>query len=76
MESLVLSAFEKKDISAFRQDMLQMLRIAKNIDKYYAQSNSDLDAYLDKFSSLVEAFGKKHKGMKLKIEALIDYFCT
>ncbi len=67
MESLVLNIFEKKDISAFRKDLLQMLRIANNIDKYWAQSNSDLDAYLDKFSSLVEAFTKKYKGMKLKM---------
>ena len=68
MESLLLSAFEKQDISAFRKDFLQMLRIAKNVDKYYVQSNSDLDAYLDKFSSLVEAFNKKYKGIKLKMK--------
>ena len=68
MESLLLSTFEKKDISDFRKDLLQILRIAKNADKYYVQSNADLDAYFDKFSSLVEAFNKKYKGIKLKMK--------
>ncbi len=67
MESPLLSSFEKKALKEFNRDLAQMLGVAKNIDRYYARSDSNLDFYLDEYSSLVEAFNKKYKGIKLKI---------
>lgn len=66
MNSPLLKPFDKKAISAFRKDLLQTLRIAKNIDRYYQDANSNLDFYMDKFKSLVDMFNKKYKGIKIR----------
>ena len=67
MDSPLLSSFEKKAVKEFSKDLTQMLRVAKNIDKYYARSDSNLDFYMEKYASLVEAFNKKYRGIKLKV---------
>lgn len=63
----LLAGIEKKAISEFRKDLLEMLRIAAGMDRYYAESNQDFDSYLKKFDSLIEIFSKKYKGLKLKL---------
>ncbi|MFH0867964.1 MAG: hypothetical protein V1831_01505 [Candidatus Woesearchaeota archaeon] len=66
MNNTLLDSIDKKAISEFRKDLLQMLRIGKEIDRYYAESHSDLDTYMEKFKSLIELFNKKYKNLKLK----------
>ncbi len=63
----ILGSIDKKAMSEFRKDLLQMLRIGKWVDKYYAESQSDLDVYIKKFNSLIESFNKKYKNIKLKL---------
>lgn len=67
MNNILLSSIDKKAISEFRKDLLQMLRLGKWIDRYYAGSHQDLDTYLQKFNSLIEMFNKKYKNLKLKL---------
>tara|TARA_Y100000310_G_scaffold94955_1_gene92810 strand:- start:43792 stop:44454 length:663 start_codon:yes stop_codon:yes gene_type:complete len=67
MNNTLLSSISKKAINEFRKDLLQMLRLGKGMDKYYAESNSDLDVYFKKFSSLIDTFNKKYKNLKLKM---------
>ena len=67
MANGLLSSMDRKALSEFRKDLLQMLRIGKWVDKYYAESQSDLDVYIKKFNSLIESFNKKYKNIKLKL---------
>ncbi|MBI2134457.1 hypothetical protein HYU09_00570 [Candidatus Woesearchaeota archaeon] len=64
----LLAGIDKKSANEFRKDLLGMLRVGKELEKYYAESNQDFDAYLKKFSSLVDSFNRKYKGLKLKLE--------
>lgn len=67
MNNTLLGSIDKKAVNTFRKDLLQMLRIGAEIDRYYAESNSDLDTYMKKFNSLVDSFNKKYKNIKMKI---------
>ena len=67
MANGILGSMDKKAMSEFRKDLLQMLRIGKWVDKYYAESQSDLDIYIKKFNSFIESFNKKYKNIKLKL---------
>ena len=66
MNNTLLASIDKKAINEFRKDLLQMLRIGKGIDRYYAEAQSDLDTYFKKFNSLIDTFNKKYKNLKLK----------
>jgi len=68
MNNTLLGSISKKAINEFRKDVLQMLRVGGEIDRYYAGSNQDLNIYIKKFKSLIESFNKKYKNLKLKFE--------
>jgi|TARA_Y100000310_G_scaffold311565_1_gene357965 hypothetical protein len=68
MGNTLLDSIEKKSINEFRKDLLQMLRVGDGINRYYAESQSDLDTYLKKFNSLINLFNKKYKNLKLRLE--------
>jgi hypothetical protein len=72
MNNTLLGSVGKKAINEFRKDLLQMLRIGKEIDKYYAGSNQDAGDYIKKFDSLINLFNKKYKNLKLKAEKRAD----
>ncbi|MBW2975828.1 hypothetical protein KY347_00110 [Candidatus Woesearchaeota archaeon] len=67
MNNSLLGSIDKKSVNEFRKDLLQMLRIGQEMDRYYAESNQDFGNYIKKFKSLVESFNKKYKGLNLKI---------
>ena len=67
MNNTLLGSIDTKAINTFRKDLLQMLRLGKGIDRYYGESNSELDIYMKKFSSLVGTFNKKYKNIKMKV---------
>jgi len=62
----LLASINKKSINTFRNDLLQMLRIGKEIDRYYGGAHSDIDTYIKKFNSLISSFNKKYKNLYLK----------
>jgi hypothetical protein len=68
----ILSSIDRKAVNEFKNDLLQMLRISYGLDKYYAESNPELDDCLKKFKSLIDKFNRKYKGLKIKVVKKID----
>ena len=68
----LLSGISQKDIKVFSKDFSQLLRVASEIDKYYAEWKQDIDKYLPKFEEFVNLFNKKYKNIKVKVLKKID----
>ena len=66
-DARLLGSIDKKAINEFRNDLLGMLRVGKEMDRYYTESNPDIDVYIKKFNSLINSFNKKYKNLKLKL---------
>ena len=70
----ILSEFSPSDISHFKKDFTQMVKVGAEIDRYWGEHQNDLDVYLPKFEKLVDKFKKKYKGVKIKTKKSIDSF--
>ena len=70
----ILSEFSPADISHFRKDFTQLIRVGAEIDRYYGEAQHDLDILIPKFEKLVEQFNKKYKGIKIKTKKTIEHF--
>lgn len=68
MAAGLLSQFKSPDLSTFKKDFLQLIRIEYGIDRYYSEANESIDFYLPKYKSFVRLFNKKYPGLKLKLE--------
>ena len=68
----ILSGISQKDIRAFSRDFSQLLRVASEIDRYYAKWEQDIDLYLSKFGKFAGLFGKKYKNIEIKALKRID----
>jgi hypothetical protein len=66
MNNSLLGSISKKDINEFRKDLLQMLRLGKEMDRYYSESQHDTGRYTKKFNALINSFNKKYKNLKIK----------
>ena len=69
----ILSEFSQQDVSEFKKDMMQMVKVGSEIDRVYAHVQSGLDIIIPKFENLVAEFNKKYKGIKLKIRKTIEH---
>ena len=67
MTNTTSASIDKKAINEFKKDLLQMLRLGKEMDRYYAESKQDAAVYTKKFKSLIEIFNKKYKNLKLEL---------
>ncbi len=72
----ILSGLNPLDISQFKKDFMQMIKVGAEIDRYYGEAQHDLDTLIPKFEKLIEQFNKKYKGIKLKTRKSIDYYKT
>ena len=70
----ILSEFNPSDITHFKKDFTQMVKVGAEIDRYWGEHQNDLDVYLPKFEKLVDKFNKKYKGVKIKTKKSIDSF--
>ena len=70
----ILSEFNPSDISHFRKDFVQMIKVGAEIDRYWEEHQHDLDTYIPKFEKLVDKFNKKYKGVKIKAKKSIESF--
>ncbi|MEK6946447.1 MAG: hypothetical protein AABX32_02470 [Nanoarchaeota archaeon] len=70
----LLSEFSANDISQFRKDFFQMIKVGAEIDRYYGEGQTDLDVFIPKFEKLSEQFNRKYKGIKIKTRKLIDSY--
>ena len=68
MANDVLGAYSKEDIAHFNKDITQLVRVAKEIDKFYGKWQSDMDQYIPKYEKFIGSFNKKYKGVHVKIK--------
>jgi len=68
----ILSEFSASDISTFKKDFVQMISIGAEIDRYYGETQHELDTLIPRFEKLIEKFNKKYKGLDIKTRKLID----
>ena len=70
----ILSEFSPADISHFKKDFTQMIKVGAEIDRYYGEAQHDLDTLIPKYEKLAEQFNKKYKGVKIKTKKTIEHF--
>jgi len=70
----ILSEFSSSDINNFKKDFTQMIKVGAEIDRYYGESQHDLDTLIPKFEKLAEQFNKKYRGVKIKTKKTIEHF--
>ncbi len=70
----ILSEFSSSNVSQFKKDFMQMIKVGAEIDRYYGSAKADLDMMVPKFEKLAEQFNKKYKGLKIRIKKTLDNF--
>jgi len=68
----LLGSIDRKAVNEFKKDLMEMLRIGNEIDRYYDEAQQDVDVYIKKFQSLIKNFNKKYKNLKLKLGKKVD----
>lgn len=63
----VLGRFSKEDVSHFNKDIRQIVRVAKEVDRFYGEWQSNMDKYIPKYKKFIASFNKKYKGVSLKV---------
>ena len=76
MAADILAEFNPSDISHFKKDIMQMVKVAAEIDRYYGEGHHDLDTFIPKFEKLIQLFNKKYKGIAIKTKKTADSFKT
>jgi len=74
MANDILSEFTPADISMFKKEFMQMIKVGTEIDRYYGEAQHDLDTLIPKFEKLAEQFNKKYKGVKIRTKKTIEHF--
>ena len=70
----ILSEFSPADITHFKKDFTQLVKVGAEIDRYYGEAQHDLDTLIPKFDRLIEKFNKKYRGMKIKTKKTMEHF--
>ncbi|MAE43313.1 hypothetical protein CMO93_06060 [Candidatus Woesearchaeota archaeon] len=70
--SALLRSMDKRAINEFRKDLLGMLRVGKELDRHYGESNLDVMDDIKKFDSLIKSFNKKYKNLMLRLVKKTD----
>ena len=70
----ILSEFNPSDVSHFKKDFMQLVKVGAEIDRYYGEAQHDLDTLIPKYEKLTEQFNKKYKGIKIKTKKTIEHF--
>lgn len=63
----ILDEFDNKEINIFKNDFIQLMRVAKGMDKYYSKQDKKLDKYMPFYEKLIENFNKKYKNLQIKL---------
>lgn len=72
----VLSQYNASDVNHFHHDIVQLARVSKEVDRFYAEWHTDMDKYLSKYKRWVADFSKKYKGITIKVVQKIDSIRT
>src|SRR3989338_1483887 len=70
----LLAQFSLSDISHFKKDFIQVIRVGAEIDRYYGEAQHDLDIMIPKYEKLAEKFNSKYKGIKIKTKGTIENY--
>ena len=70
----LLSEFSPGDVSHFKKDFTQMIKVGAEIERYYEEAQHDLDVFIPKFEKLAEKFNKKYRGLKIKAKKTIESY--
>jgi hypothetical protein len=70
----ILSEFSSSEISHFKKDFIQMVKVGAELDRYYGKAQHDLDAFIPKFEALAEKFNKKYRDLKIKTKKTIESY--
>jgi len=70
----LLAQFSPSDVSHFRKDFIELVKVGAEIDRYYGEAQHDLDTLIPKYEKLVEKFNKKYKGIKIKPKRTIEHY--
>jgi len=72
MSNDVLGAYNTGDIAHFNKDITQLVRVAKEVDRFYGEWQSDMDKYVPKYKKFIDSFNKKYKGLTLKVKVGLE----
>jgi len=70
----ILAQFSPSDISHFKKDFIEVIKVGAEIDRYYGEAQHDLDTLIPKYEKLVEKLNKKYKGIKIKTKRTIENY--
>jgi hypothetical protein len=62
----ILSEFGDADVTMFKKDMFQMIKVGSEIDRCFANGEEELDNLILKFEKLADKFNKKYANIKIK----------
>lgn len=68
----ILELYPAPEVRKFREDFAELLRVASELDRYYTKTDKDVDDYIKKFRTVLKDFGKKYKGLILKLVTTAD----
>lgn len=69
-----LAQFSPSDVSHFRKDFIEVIKLGAEIDRYYGEAQRDLDTMIPKYEKLAEKFNRKYKGIKIKTKRTIENY--
>ncbi|MBL7054647.1 hypothetical protein ISS05_02730 [Candidatus Woesearchaeota archaeon] len=64
--------YDEGDVAHFHRDLIQLVRIAKEIDRFCEQRHSDIDRYIPKYNKFINSFNNKYKGITIKVKAGLE----
>lgn len=67
MANDILSEFEQKRLTQFKNDFLQLARVSYELDRCYGKGQYEISKDMSKFEALIKKFNKKYIDLKLKI---------
>src|SRR3989338_2244801 len=68
----LLSKYSDEDVAEFMEDFPEFLRVSSEIDRYYGNSEYQIEGYVSEFEVILADFNRKYKGIVLKLKKKVD----
>jgi hypothetical protein len=68
----LLERYSRSDIAHFKKDIAQVIRVAKEIDRFYGKWEKDMDKYMPKYKKFIGLFNEKYKGVEIKVKIGVE----
>lgn len=68
----LLSKYSDEDAEEFMGDFPEILRVSSEIDRYYGNSEYQIEGYAKEFEGILADFNRKYDGMILKLQKKVD----